>query len=339
MPSSLCPAATDHDHDQYTKPNPLQAQCIPPALERRDIIGVASTGSGEIADFALPILQKREIDVRSVVIVGGDENRVTQAVKLAKRPHIIVATPGRLDDHLGSTSGFNLWNLKYLERTTYLFSATMTTKVSNLQRASLLNPVRVEYYIFIPLIEKDMHLVYLVNMLLPNSITFLQGSSTMHNAVPLHGRLSQSQRLGALGKFKSGNRNILATDVASRGLDIPSVDAVINFDIPSNSKDYVHRVGRTARAGRAGKAITITTQYDVEILLRLDDMLGKKLELWPVDKDEMQLLEQRVQEAGRQASARKGKRKCVEPENDGRDRDDDVVEAGLPRRSKTKKTR
>ncbi|KIJ33936.1 hypothetical protein M422DRAFT_61431 [Sphaerobolus stellatus SS14] len=287
MPSSLCPAATDHDHDhdqvtfkiKYTKPNPLQAQCIPPALERRDIIGVALGA---------------EIDVRSVVIVGGDENRVTQAVKLAKRPHIIVATSGRLDDHLGSTSGFNLWNLKYLECTTYLFSATMTTKVSNPQRASLLNPVRVEYYIFIPLIEKDMHLVYLVNMLLPNSITFLQGSSTMHNAVPLHGRLSQSQRLGALGKFKSGNRNILATDVASRGLDIPSVDVVINFDIPSNSK--------LSRAGRTGKAITITTQYDVEILLRLDDMLGKKLS-------------------------------C------GLDRDGDVVEAGLPRRSKTKKTR
>jgi ATP-dependent RNA helicase DDX47/RRP3 len=97
-------------------------------------------------------------------------------------------------------------------------------------------------------------------------------------AVCLHGQLSQPKRLGALNKFKSGQRNVLvATDVASRGLDIPNVDFVLNFDIPSHGKDYVHRVGRTARAGRAGRSIAFVTQYDVEAYQRLEDLIGQRL--------------------------------------------------------------
>ncbi len=88
----------------------------------------------------------------------------------------------------------------------------------------------------------------------------------------------QSKRLGALHKFKSGAKRILlATDVASRGLDIPLVDAVINFDVPSSAKDYIHRVGRTARAGRTGRAVTFVTQYDVEAYQRVEKLIGKKL--------------------------------------------------------------
>ena len=97
-------------------------------------------------------------------------------------------------------------------------------------------------------------------------------------AVNINGSLSQQQRLNSLNRFKSNDRNILiATDVASRGLDIPSVDVVINFDIPGNSKDYVHRVGRTARAGRTGRALTLVTQYDVEIFQKIEALIGKKL--------------------------------------------------------------
>ena len=97
-------------------------------------------------------------------------------------------------------------------------------------------------------------------------------------AVCLHGKLSQPKRLGALNRFKSGERNILvATDVASRGLDIPNVDMVINFDIPGNGKDYVHRVGRTARAGKSGRSIAFVTQYDVEAYQRLELLIGQKL--------------------------------------------------------------
>jgi ATP-dependent RNA helicase DDX47/RRP3 len=177
-------------------------------------------------------------------------------------------------------------------------------------------------------------------------------------AVPLHGQLTQSQRMGALGKFKSGGRSILvATDIASRcvtssrkylliiliicvsprGLDIPCVDIVINFDAPTHSKDYIHRVGRTARAGRAGKAILLATQYDVEFLLRLEDVIGQKLELWPTDKEEVLLLRERVDEAGRLTAKElkeQGQTKRKHHPNhrgiDDRDRDDDVVEAGMP---------
>ena len=90
--------------------------------------------------------------------------------------------------------------------------------------------------------------------------------------------MSQPKRLGALNKFKAGVRNILvATDVASRGLDIPNVDLVVNFDIPSNGKDYIHRVGRTARAGKTGRSIAMVTQYDVEAYQRLEGLIAQKL--------------------------------------------------------------
>ena len=128
-------------------------------------------------------------------------------------------------------------------------------------------------------------------------------------------------------------------------MDIPSVDVVINFDIPTHSKDYIHRVGRTARAGRAGKSITLVTQYDVELMLRIEQVLCKKLELWPIDKEEIALLRERVNEAGRVAvnelkeqggnyrNARKRRRE-EGGGRDERDRDDDVVEAGIPRRKR-----
>lgn len=185
-------------------------------------------------------------------------------------------------------------------------------------------------------------------------------------AVPLHGQLSQSARLGALAKFKSGGRKILvATDVASRwvslghlfipvckligyrGLDLPSVDIVINYDVPTSSKDYIHRVGRTARAGRSGKSITIVTQYDVELMQRVETVIGKKMELWPTDEEEVTLLRERVDEASRlatnelkdQGKGGSGKRRRWDGGSaaDDLDRDDDVVEAGIPSKRKKKR--
>merc|ERR1712050_401364 len=278
---------------------------------------------------------------------------VSQAVMIGKKPHIIIATPGRLVDHLENTKGFNLKALKYLimdeadrilnmdfeaevdkilkviprERRTYLFSATMTKKVQKLQRAALQNPVKVEvstkyqtvdklqqFYIFIPVKFKDVYLVYILNELAGNS--FMVFCSTCANtqrvalmlrnlgftAIPLHGQLSQAKRLGSLNKFKGKDRSILiATDVASRGLDIPHVDVVINFDIPTHSKDYIHRVGRTARAGRAGRAVTFVSQYDVELYQRIEHLLGKKLPLYPTVEEDVLLLGERVAEAARLA--------------------------------------
>ena len=123
------------------------------------------------------------------------------------------------------------------------------------------------------------------------------------DAVPIHGQMSQPKRLGALNKFKAGERSILvATDVASRGLDIPSVDLVLNYDIPMNSKDYVHRVGRTARAGRSGRAISVVTQYDVELFQKIEHLINKKLDEVPTEEDAVLLLLERVSEAQRIAT-------------------------------------
>lgn len=171
------------------------------------------------------------------------------------------------------------------------------------------------------------------------------------SAIPLHGQLSQSARLGALNKFKGGGRSILiATDVASRGLDIPAVDLVVNYDMPTNSKDYIHRVGRTARAGRSGRSVTIVSQYDVELLQRIEGVIDLKLTEFPgLDKDAVALLDERVGQAAREAlrevretnghkgAGGAGKRKrraddaAAGKRDDDMDRDDDLVEANMPR--------
>ncbi|OJJ89654.1 RNA-dependent ATPase RRP3 [Aspergillus glaucus CBS 516.65] len=377
----LCEAC---DNLGFKAPTAIQAEAIPLALQGRDLIGLAETGSGKTAAFALPILQTlmekpqsffglilaptRElayqisqsfetlgstISVRCATIVGGMD-MVSQSIALGKKPHIVVATPGRLLDHLENTKGFSLRGLKYLvmdeadrlldmdfgplldkilkvlprERHTYLFSATLSSKVESLQRASLSNPLKVsissskyqtvstlmQSYLFVPHKFKDLYLVYLLNEFAGQSAIIF--TRTVHEtqrmsvllralgfgAIPLHGQLSQSSRLGALGKFRSRSRDILvATDVAARGLDIPSVDVVLNFDLPSDSKTYVHRVGRTARAGKSGVAISFLTQYDIEVWQRIERALGKQLDEYAIKKDEVMVFAERVSEAQRQA--------------------------------------
>lgn len=293
------------------------------------------------------------ISVRCAVIVGGMD-MISQAIALGKKPHIVVATPGRLLDHLENTKGFSLRSLKYLvmdeadrlldldfgpildkvlkvlprDRHTYLFSATMSSKIESLQRASLRDPLRInissnkyqtvatllQSYIFIPHRHKDTYLVYLLNEFAGQSaIVFTRTVNEAQRlaillrtlgfgAIPLHGQLSQSNRLGALNKFRSGSRNILvATDVAARGLDIPSVDLVLNHDLPTDSKTYVHRVGRTARAGKSGRAISIVTQYDIEIWKRIEAALGQEQKEYETVKDEVMVFKPRVEEAQRHA--------------------------------------
>lgn len=352
----------------FSKPTSIQSKAIPAALEGNDIIGLAQTGSGKTAAFAIPILNKlwhdqepyyacilaptRELaqqiketfdslgssmGVRCTCIVGG-MNMMDQARSLMRKPHIIIATPGRLMDHLENTKGFSLRKLKFLVmdeadrlldmefgpvldrilknipthgRTTYLFSATMTSKIEKLQRASLTNPVKcavsnkyqtvdtlVQTLMVVPSGLKNTFLIYLLNELIGKStIVFTRTKANAErisglcnllefSATALHGDLNQNQRTGALDLFKSGRKSILvATDVAARGLDIPSVDIVINYDIPMDSKSYIHRVGRTARAGRSGKSISLVSQYDLELILRIEEVLGKKLPKENFDRD------------------------------------------------------
>lgn len=373
----------------FTSPTPIQAQAIPLALAGKDVIGLAQTGSGKTAAFALPILQAllagggkkaaspfavviaptRElvfqinetfealgtaIGAVSIAIAGGVDS-MAQAVALAKKPHVIVATPGRLVDHLENTKGFSLRTVKFLvldeadriltldfekeldkivgsmprDRTSFLFSATMTTKVRKLQRASLRDPAKVEisdkyatvdtlvqHYLFIPDKHKDCYLAFLLNEFAGNSaIIFVDTQKHAQrialvlralgfSAVCIHGGMPQPKRLSALSKFKGGQRTILvATDVASRGLDIPRVDLVINFDIPSHGKDYVHRVGRTARAGRAGRALNLVSQYDLHNYREVEELIGKKLECYPHEESTVLLMLPRVSEAQRVASS------------------------------------
>ena len=205
----------------------------------------------------------------------------------------------------------------------------MTSKVESLQRASLSNPLRVsvstnkyqtvstllQSYCFIPHKDKDVYVVWLVNEFASKSMIIFTRTvnetqriaillrALGYGAIPLHGQLSQSSRLGALGKFRARSRDILvATDVAARGLDIPSVDVVLNFDLPHNSETYIHRVGRTARAGKSGHAISMVTQYDIEIFQRIETALGKKLgEYETTDREEVMILAERVGEAQRMA--------------------------------------
>lgn len=368
---------------EWETPTAIQAEAIPVALKGKDVIGLAETGSGKTGAFAIPILQAllrkpqrlfalvlvptRELaiqisnqfkslggslGVETAVIIGGIDP-VTQSNSLSKKPHIIIATPGRLVDHLENLKGFNLRALKYLvmdeadrildmefeqdinkilkviprERHTYLYSATMTKKVEKLQRASLSDPVKIavskkyqtvgklqQYYCFVPFQYKDVYLVHVLNELSGNSsmIFCATCSDTQRTAlmlrhlgfaaIPLHGKLGQAKRLGALAKFQAKNRSILvATDVASRGLDIPHVDVVINFGVPAHSKDYIHRVGRTARAGRGGKAITFVTQYEVKDYLHIEQLIEKKLDLYQTEHEEVMMLTERVMEAKRVA--------------------------------------
>nr|CAD1832205.1 unnamed protein product [Ananas comosus var. bracteatus] len=351
----------------WKAPSRIQAEAIPYALQGRDVIGLAQTGSGKTAAFALPILQAlladrrpspffalvlspaRELAIqiseqfqalgsalglRCSALVGGVD-MMRQAISLARRPHIVVATPGRLLDHLSSTKGFSLRTLKYLvideadrlldmdferaiddilkaipkERQTYLFSATMTKKVSKLRRACR-NPVKVEaaskystvdtlkqQYCSVPQKYKDCYLFYILTKTSGSaSMVFTRTCRTTRllslilcnlglKATPINGEMSQAKRLESLNKFKTGERNILiCTDVASRGLDIPSVDIIINYDIPTNPKDYIHRVGRTARAGRSGLAISFVNNLVLERIGWIEQLIGKKLTNYPVEK-------------------------------------------------------
>lgn len=368
----------------FKKPSKIQRESLPYTLQGKDIIGLAETGSGKTAAFALPVLQSllndpqpfyalvmtptRElalqisqqfealgsmIGLKTSVLVGGLD-LMEQAISLTRKPHIIIGTPGRVADHLQNTKGFSLKNLKFLvldeadrllnmdfekeinlivgaaprDRTTFLFSATMTNKVQKLQRACLgKEAVKVEVsskyqtvetltqnYLFLPAQYKDTYLIHLLSKFMGNSIIIftdttanatkltLMLSKLSYSAVALFGKLTQNKRFEALNKFKSKGRNILvATDVASRGLDIPSVDLVINYDVPQHSKNYIHRVGRTARAGRSGRAISLVTQYDVQLFQRIESLIKVRMEEFKCDQDEVMAIHEEVLEAQRKA--------------------------------------
>jgi len=347
-------------------PTPVQEACIPPILRGQDCIGSAETGSGKTAAFVLPILHAlgrdpvasyalilepaRELafqiaeqvralgapmGVREVVVVGGLDP-VAQLTALSKKPHVIIATPGRLVEILQSTGSDRVLDLRRVRvvvldeadrlldpafeeeldllfaslnsrRQTLLFSATITPSLEKIQRMNLDRVFRFsatarsletvenlqQTYLFIPDRVKDCYLSYLLRKKYSeiSTIVFVGRCDTCElvartltslgiQSVALHSQIKQDARLGILNSFRNSvNRVMIATDVASRGLDIPWVGLVINYNIPSAPDTYVHRVGRTARAGRCGRAINLITQYDVDLVRVIEDKIDRKLEL------------------------------------------------------------
>ncbi|CAH2078860.1 unnamed protein product [Thlaspi arvense] len=349
----------------YKKPTPIQAACIPSALGGRDLCASAITGSGKTAAFALPTLERlihrpkrvsatrvliltptRELavqihsmiqnlaqftDIKCGLIVGGLSLR-EQEVVLRSLPDIVVATPGRMIDHLRNSMSVDLDDLAVLildeadrllqtgfateirelvrlcprNRQTMLFSATMTEEVKELVKLSLNKPMRIsadpsarrppgltEEVVRIRRTREanqEAVLLSLCTRTFKSKVIIFSGTKQAAHrlkilfglaglkAAELHGNLTQSQRLDSLELFRKQEVDFLiATDVAARGLDIIGVQTVINYACPREIDSYVHRVGRTARAGREGYAVTFVTDSDRSLLKVIAKKVGSKL--------------------------------------------------------------
>ena len=354
------------DKLSLTSPTPIQKQAIPVALKGTDIVGIAQTGTGKTFAFGIPIIQKllsssgqalvlvptRELalqvnesikkladrlNITTIVLIGG-ESISRQFFELKRRPRLIIATPGRLIDHLKRKS-IKLDQIKTLvldeadmmldmgflpqieeilrsvpkERQTMLFSATMPVLIANLATKYLKLPIRIEVapqgtivknvtQEMIVLEAKD-KMKYLEKIIKENEGSILifvrtrygvkniakKLISNGHKATEIHSDLSQGQRKKALDSFKSGRSRIMvATDVAARGLDVKGIELVINYDLPDSSSDYVHRIGRTARAGKKGKAISLATPGQlknikaIEALIKMRFNIVEQAKLEPV---------------------------------------------------------
>jgi len=359
-------------------PTPVQVACIPHILKGENVIGAAPTGSGKTASFALPILQKlakdpfgifalvltptRElaiqikeqfcafgepIGVRCVTIIGGVDS-VQQALELAKTPHIVICTPGRLVAHLETNrNDLHLKRLKFLvfdeadrllspnfandigtildscppaaRRQTLYFSATMTTALDRLTQISDKPAFRFDHspdqpltvvrdvkqcYAFMPERVKICYLVYALRNMIENdthaqAIVFARTCRRAEqlcmalNAVgvvasSLHARRTQAQRSEALGALRAGHVSAMcATDVAARGLDIPALALVVHYDAALAPDDYVHRTGRTARAGRSGVALSLVCEADVDRVRAIEAATGTELSRWQEDEDDV----------------------------------------------------
>ena len=297
-----------------TEPTPIQTRAIPAALDGRDIMGLAQTGTGKTAAFGLPLVTKlleigrrpepktcralilaptRELatqitdniqkyalntPVRTFRVVGG-ASLGAQAQRLASGIDILVATPGRLIDLL-ERKALKLNEVRYLvldeadqmldigfihalrqiarllppKRQTMLFSATMPKLMDEIAAAYLTNPIRVQVSPPGKVADKIDQGVHFVNQ--GDKAKLLADYIAKHPGGAIHGNKSQGQRERTLQAFRNGELKVLvATDVAARGIDIPDVRHVYNYDLPNVPENYVHRIGRTARAGKAGRAV------------------------------------------------------------------------------------
>ncbi len=359
----------------YASMTPIQAQAIPVVLQGRDVMGAAQTGTGKTAAFSLPLLQRMlkhentstspaRHPVRALVLLPTRElaDQVAQAVKAyAKYTHlrtavvfggmdmkpqtlelkagveVLVATPGRLLDHIeAKTAVLNQVEyvvldeadrmldigflpdlqriLSYLpkQRTTLLFSATFSPEIKRLASSYLQDPVTievarsnaaastVEQHFYSVGDDDKRHALHqiLKQRALKQAFVFVNsklGCARLARSLEreglkttaLHGDKSQDERLKALDSFKKGEVDLLVcTDVAARGLDIKDVPAVFNFDIPFNAEDYIHRIGRTGRAGASGLAVSFVSKSDARLVGDIEKLLKSKIELEAMEFEE-----------------------------------------------------
>jgi superfamily II DNA/RNA helicase len=348
----------------FTSPTPIQAQAIPHALQRKDVLGLAQTGSGKTAAFVLPMLTLLEkgrararmprtlileptrelaVQVRDAFETLGKNHRLTvalliggvsfdeQASKIDRGADVVIATPGRLLDHFERgkllLTGVELLVIDEADRMldmgfipdiericktlpftrqTLFFSATMPSEIQRLTGQFLHNPERVEatplsstvasleqWVVKTPHDAKDkreaLRRLLRSQSNVNNAIVFANRKTTValletslkrhgFNAAALHGDMDQSARLKTLSAFRAGEVTyLIASDVAARGLDIPEVSHVFNYDVPIHAEDYVHRVGRTGRAGREGHAFTMVSKLDSKHLKAIEQLIKKEI--------------------------------------------------------------
>jgi ATP-dependent RNA helicase RhlE len=340
----------------FVNPTPIQAAVIPTALTGKDVIGLAQTGSGKTAAFVLPMAERlthgkgvrglimaptREIalqtkafldlfgknhNVQTACLIGGVRMK-PQLDALHENPDVVVATPGRLLDHVNRRT-VNLEKVEILvldeadhmldlgflpqirevlrrlprDRHTMMFSATMPDSIEMIARDFMRDPVRVDIMPAGGAAEGITHRVYVVkeadkrNCLLAlldqelgSTLVFTRRKIDAewlyavldrkgHPVARIHADQSQNKRVDALKTFREGEHRILvATDIAGRGIDIPGIEHVINFDIPENVEDYVHRAGRTARGRAKGIVATIATWQDLPMVRKIEETLGEKV--------------------------------------------------------------
>lgn len=339
----------------FVTPTPIQHQAIPPALKGNDVIGIAQTGTGKTLAFGIPMLERlskgpgrglivvptRELafqveeslnriapvlGIGTAVFVGGAPmGKQLQAIR--RNPRILIATPGRLNDHLKQRTvtlkevnilvldeadrmldmGFKPQIEQILQHTpkdrqTMLFSATMANEILTLANQHMKSPLRievapagtaaekVEQEIFVVKKEEKARLLEL--LLQEHAGSVLVFSRTKHGArkitkniqnmghtaAEIHADRSLSQRTEALNGFKSGKYRVLvATDIAARGIHVSGISVVINYDLPNDSADYVHRIGRTARAGREGRAISFAMPDQMKNIRDIEKLIRKPL--------------------------------------------------------------
>ncbi len=377
----------------YTTPTTIQAEAIPHALQRKDVLGLAQTGSGKTAAFVLPMLTllekgrararmprtlilepTRELaaQVHEAFETLGKQHKLTvalliggvafepQAAKINRGADVVIATPGRLLDHM-ERGGLLLTGIEMLvideadrmldmgfipdiekickllpfTRQTMFFSATMPPEIHRLTTQFLHNPVRIEasapsstaatieqYLVKVPhdaTQKRDaLRMLLRTQTKVKNGIVFANRKTTVallekslrkhgFSAGALHGDMDQSARLKMLAAFRNNEVTyLIASDVAARGLDIPEVSHVFNFDVPIHAEDYVHRVGRTGRAGREGHAFTMVTREEAKYLRAIEVLIKKEIPYFDIgtveDSGEAPEKEHRASRGGRKPS-------------------------------------